>query len=157
MRRKDREVTAIDDIRAILDSCKTASIAMIDNDIPYVLPLSYGYEFKGESLILYFRSAAEGRKIDVLKANNKVCFSIFSEGKPVYAEIPCNSGYYYSSVIGNGTAKFIEDISEKKYALQKMFEHQSGRRVEFSDEQAETVCVFEVISNVYMGKRKPES
>lgn len=155
MRRKDREVTDIKEIESILESCKTASIAMTCEGVPYIVPLSYGYELTGNQLILYFHSAKEGRKIDVLKRNPTVCFSIFEEGEPVHAEMPCNSGYYYSSVIGLGTVEFVEDASEKQSALGKMFSHQAGKDVAFTEEQAATVCVFKVISEDFTGKRKP--
>ena len=81
MRRKDREVTQKEELIEILDSCKTACIAMIDGDIPYNVPLNYGYEFKGDDLILFFHCAKEGRKIDIIKNNNrvfKICKSILS-------------------------------------------------------------------------------
>ena len=154
MRRKDREVTDINEIMEILNQCKTASLAMVDHGMPYVVPLSYGSEYKYESLVLYFHCAKEGKKLELLKKNNQVCFSVFSEGEPLHAEIPCNSGYYYSSVIGNGRAEFVEDSREKCYALGRMFEHQSGRRVEFTEAQAESVCVFKIVSKEFTGKRK---
>lgn len=154
MRRKEREITAVNEIIDILDTCKTACIAMIDKNAPYIVPLSYGYELKTDSLVLFFHCAKEGRKLDILKCNNKVCFTIFSEGEPVYAETPCNSGYYFSSIIGNGTVEFIENSNEKRYALQKMFANQAGRKVEFTDAQSDLVCVFKIISTDYTGKRK---
>ena len=118
MRRKDREVSDIKAITDILDLCRTASIAMADEQTPYVVPLSYGYELKGDALI------------------------------------PCNCGYYFSSIIGNGTAKFIEDPDEKRYALGKMFEHQTGKKAEFTRAQADSVCVFQIVSRDFTGKRK---
>lgn len=154
MRRKDREINDINVITSILDMCKTASVAMIDNDVPYVIPLNYGYEIKDNILVLYFHCAKEGRKIDILKHNNRVCFTIFSEGEPLHSETPCNSGYYYSSIIGNGVVEFIENPVEKRYALSKMFAHQSGRNVEFTETQADTVCVFKIVAMDYTGKQK---
>ena len=81
MRRKDREVTKQSEIAQILDMCKTACIAMDDEGEPYAVPLSYGYEWKGDDLILYFHCAKEGKKLEILKRNNRVCFTIFSEGE----------------------------------------------------------------------------
>ena len=156
MRRKDREVTQKKDITEILDSCKTACIAMIDGDFPYVIPLSYGYDLNTDGLVLYFHCAKEGRKTDILKRNGNVCFTIYSEGEPIYSETPCNSGYYYSSIVGTGNVIFVEDKDEKKYALKKLFAHQTGRDVDFTDEQADTVCVFKIRSIDYTGKRKPK-
>lgn len=154
MRRKDREVSDVRAITEILDQCKTASIAMIEDGTPYVVPLSYGYEMKEGTLTLYFHCAKEGRKTDILNCNNRVCFTVFCEGEPVQTDIPCNCGYYYSSIIGNGTAQFIEDPDEKRYALGKMFEHQAGKKVDFTREQADSVCVFKIVSRDFSGKRK---
>lgn len=154
MRRKDREVTKQSEIAQILDMCKTACIAMDDEGEPYAVPLSYGYEWKGDDLILYFHCAKEGKKLEILKRNNRVCFTIFSEGELLYTENPCNSGYYFSSVTGNGVVDFIEETVEKGHALQKMFAHQTKRTVEFTKAQIDSVCVFQIISQNYTGKRK---
>lgn len=62
--------------------------------------------------------------------------------------------YYYSSVIGDGVASFIEDSAGKQYALQKMFAQQAGKVIEFTEEQADSVCVFQIVSKTYTGKRK---
>lgn len=154
MRRKDREITDIKGITDLLDRCRTANVAMIDHDMPYVIPLSYGYEIKENKLILYFHCAKEGRKITILKNNNKVCFSIFSQGDPIPAETPCNFGYYYASIVGEGIVEFLESSPDKRYALSKMFAHQSGKSVEFTESQADSVCVFKIISTNYTGKQK---
>lgn len=156
MRRKDREIHDVKEIINILDNCKTAHVAMVDEGMPYVVPLSYGYEWEDGRITLYFHSAKEGRKIDILKTNNRVCFEISSEGEPQYAETPCNSGYYYSSIIGNGYAELIEDVDEKCKALQRMFYRQAGRMVIFTPKQADSVCAFKIISKDFTGKQKPK-
>ena len=156
MRRKDMEVTDIAGIEEILLQCKTCHVAMIDNGTPYIVPLSFGYKiFDGKTLELYFHSAHEGRKIDVLKQNSKVCFEMSYEGEAVHSETPCNSGSYFASVIGFGEAVFIDDVSEKCNALSIMFKHQSGKDVAFTPEQAKTVCVFKLVSTDFTGKKKP--
>jgi len=40
MRRKDREVTDINEIEEILNQCKTCHVAMVDSGAPCVVPLS---------------------------------------------------------------------------------------------------------------------
>lgn len=159
MRRADRQVTDIRDIEEILFSCKTCHVAMIDDGTPYVVPLSYGYRIiEGSALELYFHSAFEGRKLDILRKNNNVCFEMSYEGEPVNSENPCNSGFFYASVIGFGKAEFIEEsVNEKCEALSIMYKHQSGKDVVFSAEQAESVCVFKIISTGFTGKKKPKS
>jgi len=157
MRRNDREVTDIGGIEEILLQCKTCHVAMVDGGSPYVVPLSYGYKILyGNVLELYFHSAFEGKKLDVLKRDNKVCFEMVHEGEPVLSETPCNSGYYFASVIGYGEAVFIEDASEKCKALSIIFNHQAGREVTFTPEQAKSVCVFKIVSTDFTGKKKPK-
>ena len=155
MRRKDREVTNINEIETILLQCKTCHVAMVEDGMPYVVPLSYGYKiFNGNTLELYFHSALEGKKIDILKKNNKVCFEMAYEGEAVHAETPCNSGYYFASIIGYGDVCFIDDIDKKCEALSIMFEHQSSKKVVFTVGQTENICVFKIISSDFTGKRK---
>lgn len=154
MRRKDREVCDIKEIEEIISQCKTCHVAMVDNGEPYVVPLSYGYEISDKVLILYLHSAKEGRKIDIWKRNNKVCFEMSLEGEPVHPDTPCNSGYYFASVIGNGKIEFIEDPDEKCRALASMFKHQSGRSVTFNETLAKTVCVYKIIATDFVGKKK---
>jgi len=156
MRRKDREVTDIRGIEEILLQCKVCHVAMVDDGCPYVVPLSYGYKIlDGNKLELYFHSALEGRKLDILKRNNKVCFEMAFKGEPVHPETPCNSGYYSASVIGFGEAVFITDADEKCQGISIMFKHQTGKDVAFSAEQAAMVCVFKIVSTDFTGKKSP--
>jgi nitroimidazol reductase NimA-like FMN-containing flavoprotein (pyridoxamine 5'-phosphate oxidase superfamily) len=71
-----------------------------------------------------------------------------------FPETPCNSGYYFSSVIGDGKVLFIEDTHEKCAALNCMFKHPSGKDEGFHAEQANAVCVFKIVFKSFSGKRK---
>ncbi len=64
------------------------------------------------------------------------------EGDPVHAEIPCNSGYYFMSVIGYGEVIFIEDEAEKCADLSVMFKHQTGVVISRDITKASTRCFF---------------
>ena len=154
MRRKDREVTELAEIREILDLCKTCHVAMRDGEELYLVPLSYGYVLEDGVLTLYFHSAQEGRKIDIWKKDPKVCFEICCEGEAVIGKTPCNSGYKFSSLIGWGEVQFIEDEQEKCRALSCMYAHQTGQDVTFTTQQAQTVCVYKIASERFTGKRK---
>ena len=154
MRRKDRAVTSIEGMKDILESCKTCHVAMIDEGTPYIVPLSYGYKLDEEALTLYLHSAKVGRKIDILQKNNVVGFSIATEGEPVVSEVPCNSGYYFSSIVGTGEVVFIEEEKEKGEALSLMFERQTGQKMSFNENQVKSVLVYKLISKEFTGKRK---
>jgi len=157
MRRSDRELKDRKEIEEIILKCRTCHVAMYDGDFPYVVPLNFGYRFIGEdTLELFFHSALEGKKIEILKVSNKVCFEITDEGKLISAESPCNMGFYYSSVIGFGEAVFITETAEKCECLSAIVSHQAGINVDFTEKQAETVCVFKIVSTDFCGKRKPK-
>lgn len=156
MRRKDREVTDITEIKNILDKCKTCHLSMVDDGRPYVIPLSYAYKIEGEILLLYFHSAKEGRKIEILKNNNEVCFEMCFEGELIYdAKTPCNSGYYFSSVHGFGNVEFLSDADEKCSSLALLMKHQANVSHKFTHSQANSVCIFKVETKDFTAKRKP--
>jgi len=156
MRRKDREVKGREGIEEIILQCRTCHLAMVDGDGPYVVPLSFGHRFLDDELLeLYFHGAYEGKKIDILRKNNKVCFEMSVEGEPLFSDTPCKSGYFYASVIGFGEVVFIEGPEEKCEALSIIFNHQARMEKKFTAEQAAAVCVYKIVSSDFTGKRKP--
>ena len=62
MRRTDRELTGISELRAILDQCDAMRIAGQDAEGFFIFPVNFGYTVEGDKLTLYFHSATEGRK-----------------------------------------------------------------------------------------------
>ena len=156
MRRSDREVGNLAEIQKILEGCKVCHMAMVDDGMPYVIPLSYGYELEGDRLTVYVHCAREGRKIDVLRKNSSICFELCVEGEIEYErETPCNSGCYYSSIIGFGNAEFVENPDEKCKALSLLMKSQVDKEITFTEKQADTVCVLKVVTTNYSAKIKP--
>ncbi len=154
MRRKDREITSLEKIEEIIRSCKICHIAMSRGGEPYLVPMSYGYEMAGGRLTLCLHSAREGKKLDILRQNSRVCFEISREEGLVYSNSPCGCGTLYSSVIGDGEVVFINDGDEKCEALSRLYKHQTGDEVKFTHRQADAVCVFKIISEQFTGKRR---
>lgn len=155
MRRKDREVKDLAEIEQIIAGCKVCHIAMAEEGKPYLVPMNFGYELKEGILTLYFHSAREGKKIDVLKANGNVWFEMCIEGGPVYAkDIPCNSGFYYQSVMGSGKAEFVTDVQEKCKGLSLLMKQIVNAEVDFNEAQADMVSVIKIVSKDFTGKKK---
>lgn len=113
MRRKDKEIKDHHQLEDILKHGTICRLAFVDNDTSYIVPLSYGYTHQ----TLYFHSAAEGKKIDLLRKNPRLCFEIETGVEVVSAPLPCNWGMKYKTIIGHGTATIIENISEKMMAM----------------------------------------
>jgi nitroimidazol reductase NimA-like FMN-containing flavoprotein (pyridoxamine 5'-phosphate oxidase superfamily) len=81
---------------------------------PYVVPLNYGYV---DGTVL-FHCALTGKKLDYLKANPQVCFTVGRQSGQVrrHAEgDPCHVDN--DSVICYGRARIIEELEERKQAL----------------------------------------
>lgn len=67
MRRRDREVTDVNDIQSIIDKCDVVRIAINDDTYPYIIPVNFGYELNGDKLTLFFHSSTEGYKHKVIE------------------------------------------------------------------------------------------
>lgn len=70
MRRKEKEINNITEIERIINESPVCRIALSDNGLPYMIPVCFGYSNRH----LYFHSANAGKKIDILKKNNNICF-----------------------------------------------------------------------------------
>jgi nitroimidazol reductase NimA-like FMN-containing flavoprotein (pyridoxamine 5'-phosphate oxidase superfamily) len=152
MRRKDREVTEVNELLQIIDQCKVCRVAMQDQAGLYIVPLNFGYTFENDQLVLFFHSAKEGRKIDALTANSDVCFEMDCEHRLISADEACGYGYYFKSVIGNGRAVFVDNVTEKEHALSVLMKHQTGKDFIFDERMVEGVCVFKIIVHHFTGK-----
>ena len=141
MRRKDKEIEDPEQIAAIMAAAKVCRLAMVDNNnMPYLVPLSFGVE--GDCL--YFHSAPEGRKIDILRDNPHVCFEMDQGSTIVEAAAACKWSARYRSVIGFGKAEFLREPEEKKEAFQIIMGHYSKRTFHFSDEMVKEVALIKV-------------
>jgi nitroimidazol reductase NimA-like FMN-containing flavoprotein (pyridoxamine 5'-phosphate oxidase superfamily) len=126
MRRRDREIAERTEIDALLSQARVCRLAFAVAGEPYIVPLSHGYD--RETGALLFHTAREGRKIDCIEANPRVCFEV--EGRvEVKAgdERGCSWGMRYESVIGWGTIREILDAEAGKEALRRIMTQQSGR------------------------------
>ena len=76
MRRKDRELKDMNAIFEVIKNCSVAHVAMVDGGKPYVVALNFGYDRDGDELVLYFHSAYDGKKTDILRKNPAVYFQM---------------------------------------------------------------------------------
>ena len=155
MRRKDKEITDIDAKIAIIEKCKYCRLGIALDNSPYVIPLNYGYTFENEKLSLFFHSANEGKKIDVLRNNNSACFEVDCDAQLVKGIKACNYGYAFKSIIGYGKITFLESNKEKADGLNQLMKHQTGETKEYtySDNMLNKVCVLKMDVDEFKGKQ----
>jgi len=149
MRRSEKEIKSRDEIEAVLKRATSFRLGLADGNIPYVVPLNFG--FNGNSL--YFHSAKEGRKLDIIRRNNNVCFEMDADQVFVPAEKGCNWSLKYRSVIGNGKAFIIDVPAEKIAALKIIMAHYSDKPYEFTAEEAAKVVVVRIDIESLSGKK----
>ena len=113
MRKKEKAVTEESAIESIIERSLVCRLGLTDGDIPYVIPLNFGYREN----VLYFHTGHKGKKIEILKKNGKVCFEFDINHEIAAAENPCRWGMKYQSVVGFGKASFIDDSKSKERAL----------------------------------------
>jgi len=130
MRLKDREITDRAEIDQLLNTAKVCRVAFAVGDEPYVIPLSHGYDAEAEAL--FFHTAKEGKKIDCIEANPRVCFEV--EGQVEVKEgdeRACSWGVRYESVIGFGTIVEVLSPTEKERAVLCLTEQQANRTTDW--------------------------
>jgi len=149
VRRKDQEITSRRAIEAILKRATVCRIALSVNDSPYIIPMNHGYA--GDCL--YFHSSAEGKKIEILKQNNRVCFEVDLDHEIVPAAKACKWSLKYRSVIGFGRSSFVDDLEEKRRALDAIMSHHSNERFQYSEKDLRAVTVIKVQIDSMTGKQ----
>ena len=155
MTRREREVTDIEEIIGILDSGKIVHVGMIDGDVPYVVPMNYGYTLEDGKLTLYLHGAKSGRKLDIIRANPKVFVEIDTDIVPFEGKTACHYGIGYSSVMGEGVAELVEDAEGKKKALSILMKTQTGKDFEFNDRMVSVVTVIKINVEEFTAKKRP--
>lgn len=123
MRRKDREITDINQIIDIISRCDSCNLAFNGGEYPYVVPMSFGYRYDNGEIFLYFHSAKAGTKIELMKKDNRAAFSMSTSHKIILGEDEaCRSTMKYESVCGNGDIRILDD-AEKITALTYLMEN----------------------------------
>lgn len=149
MRRSDKEITDRAEIEDILNRAVVCHLGLCDNGIPYVVPVNYGYA----DGCLYIHSAKEGRKIDILRNNSNVSFTIYTDENLFRSEMACNWTMKYSSVMGTGRASLIEGRTEKEAALRCIMQHYTETNLDFNPAKVDKVVIIKIEIDTLTGKK----
>jgi nitroimidazol reductase NimA-like FMN-containing flavoprotein (pyridoxamine 5'-phosphate oxidase superfamily) len=149
LRRKEKEITDIREIESIIRKSRVCRLALADEGLPYIVPLCFGYKNK----ILYFHSAREGQKIEMLRRNRQVCFEFDIDARVRSGKTACAWGMAYKSIIGFGTASLVEDPQEKQKALDIIMRQYSEDDFEYSAKPLAEMLVIKVDISRMTGKK----
>jgi nitroimidazol reductase NimA-like FMN-containing flavoprotein (pyridoxamine 5'-phosphate oxidase superfamily) len=113
VRRKEREITDLNEMKHILAATKYVTVALCKDNKPYLVALNHGYD--PEHNCIYFHCAPEGKKLVYAQANNNVW------GQAVLDfGVTDECDYAYTSVHFSGKLVLVEDAVEKWRGLQVM-------------------------------------
>ncbi|CPR17283.1 pyridoxamine 5'-phosphate oxidase family protein [Brenneria goodwinii] len=149
MRREDREITDPAEIEQIIQAAKVMYLALSCDDLPFLVPVFYAWD--GHSL--YFHSARNGSKIEIMKKNNKVCFAISVDQGIIEDELACNFEARHRTVIGLGETVFIEDEQEKITALDRIVARFTDRAFSYPPANLKSTRVIRVDILSLKGKK----
>ncbi|MEN6461159.1 MAG: pyridoxamine 5'-phosphate oxidase family protein [Syntrophomonas sp.] len=98
----------------VLNEMNFGFLGMSHEGKPYVVPMSFAYR---EDKI-YLHAALKGLKIEYLKNNPEVCFTVARLNELIqnHGDL-CDYSLRYQSVITRGKATMLEDLNEKMAAL----------------------------------------
>ena len=150
MRRKEKEIINKKEIEDILQEAQICRVAFCENNTPYIVPMNFGYKDN----CLYFHCAKTGKKIDILKKNNNVCFEVDIKYDIKNTGVPCHWSTKYTSVIGFGKGFFIEDLKEKQQALHIIVNHYApGTNYDYPEKSLRDVGIILIRITQMTGKR----
>lgn len=149
VRRREREIADIGEIEKIIRRAQVCRLGLVDGDEPYVVPVFFGYEKNA----LYFHCALEGRKLDLLKRNNKVCFEIDTDVEIITTERACGFTAKYRSVIGVGRVSILDNDNEKIHGLNVLMNQYAEGDFSFPKEKLDRTLVVRIDIENITGKQ----
>ena len=155
MTKRELQITDENQIRAILDTAKVVHLGMCVDNMPYVVPMNYGYTMEDGHLVIYLHSAVRGKKLDMIRANPNVFIELDCDRNPFEGELPCQYGLSYSSLMGQGKARIIENVEEKMAAMTALMKTQTQKDFTFNEKLVSIVAVVRIDVEEYTAKHRP--
>ena len=158
MTKREREITDINKIEEILTSCSYLHLGLVDDGMPYVVPLNYGVtkDEKDGHYIIYLHGANTGRKLDVIRKNPHCCFAMERNVAPFEGRMACQYGMTYECIMGEGEIHIVEDPQEKINSLHILMKTQTGKEgFEFDERMASIVSVMRIDVKTISAKHRP--
>jgi hypothetical protein len=149
MRRRESRMSGQEAVKVLEEGLYGNLATVGEEGYPYLTPLNYVYADN----IIYFHSAPEGHKLENIKFNDRVCFSVVGRFRIIPEKFDTN----YDSVVVFGKVGEVTDEEEKKKALMLLVNKYSkdymdeGRQ--YIERSINRVSVFKIDIEHLTGKR----
>ena len=108
MRQKNREITDFNEKIEVMKKCDVCRLALNDDGYPYIIPLNFGMSVEGKKVTLYFHSALEGYKVDLMKRDNRASFEMDCNHLLQYFEDKGYEVFLINALSGEGLSELME-------------------------------------------------
>lgn len=152
MRRRDREIKDFDEITDIMKQCDVCRLVLNDEEYPYIVPLNFGMTIENGVVTLYFHSALSGKKMELLRRDNRAVFEMDCCHALATDYESGNCTMNYKSVIGRGIVEFVSD-EEKLNALKILMKHYREENFPFNEKIVPQTAVYKLTVTEFTGKK----
>ncbi len=130
-------------IEDVIADCSICFASVVDeNGLPYSVPMNFGYHKE----VFYLHSAPEGRIIRALEKNNHICLA-FNRGEELafqHPQVACSYRMKAKSVVAEGQVTFVEDMDQKRKALNYIMKQYSDKHFEYSEPAVRNVKIWQI-------------
>lgn len=148
MRKKEAQINDMNEVVDILRRALVMRLAFC-GDGPYLVPLNFAFH-QG---CLYFHTGHKGKKMEMLRKDDRVCFEADLDVKLLPSDQPCKWACAYASVVGFGRALVLEDEEEKAAGLNQLMKKYAGLSCEFPPAKLKAAAVVRIDIESMTGRR----
>ena len=154
MRRSDREIRDIGEISELISRCDTLRLGFCDGAVPYIVPLSFGYEKIEGGFAFYIHGAKHGRRHELAAKCGTVCVEL---------DMCCGFRYLgteeqtcdYKSFIGEGRIEQLAGADARR-ALELICLHCGSEGMTCSDTVVSNTCTEKITVTKFTAKQRFE-
>lgn len=140
---KTISITNPEELESIIRSCAYCSVGLVDEKgNPYVIPMNFAYE-QG---VIFLHSGAEGSKLKMVEQHPQVCITFCAGHELVYMhrQVACSYSMKSRSVICCGRVEFVEDMEEKRKALDLLMRQYTDNECRYAEPAVRNVRIWRV-------------
>ena len=153
MRRKQKQITESETKHLLRTERRGVLAVNGDDGYPYAIPVNYIYDEEQEKI--FFHGAKAGHKIDALKKNDKVCFTVYGNERLEEGDW---APYLQSAVVfGRCHLPEDKDLTEAKVCevARKYYPNEEEIQAEM-DKSGKAVQLYEITIEHMSGKQIQE-
>ena len=100
-------------------------------------------------------ASSEGRKAEAFAENPNVAIEMDCGHEVIRGDYTCSYSFAFSSIMGNGRIRMVENEEEKRHGLTLLMQHvEAGAEIEFLPHMLQRVAVYCIEVSEFTGKHR---